>query len=234
MNGTGASVTVITAATPWESRPLARALDLGRRPDDRRLHQGPGLLLVETGMGPERTRAALRELASRFTVRGVIGAGFAGALQPELLCGDIVVDPHDASCDLVDRVRRTATETRARLFLGRLASEPAPLCDPEAKRDLGRRTRATAVDMESSAARSWCVGRGVPFAGIRVILDSLGQRLPGAVLQGDSFAALARYAFASRRELPLLLSLAVQQRRAIRTLGRFLGRLIGENHGLLS
>jgi len=227
-------MTVITAATPWESRPLARALGLQRRPDDLRLHQGPGLLLVETGMGPERTHAALRGLASRFAIRGIIGTGFAGALQPELLCGDIVVDPHDASCDLVDRVRRTATATRARLFLGRLASAPAPLCDPAAKRDLGLRTRATAVDMESSAARSWCVGRGVPFAGIRVILDSVDQRLPGTAPQGESLAALARYALASRGELPMLLSLAFQQRRAIRTLGRFLHSLMGEHHELLS
>ena len=220
---------VIAAATPWESRPLARALGLravdgaeGRRWSG----AGGSILLVETGMGPARAAAAMDRLAGK-DIRLVVSAGFAGSLSGRIAPGDVVADLSSASRSLSRRAPALALESGLRLHDGPLASSEKVLADPAQKRALGQRTGAGAVDMESAALRDWAKARGAAFAAVRVVLDGVDERLPSGE-PGPGFFGLLGYASARWRELPLLARLGLRQRRAMAALGGFLLRLLSE------
>lgn len=219
---------LLTAATPWESAPLARALGLSPAdpfpPGSARLFRGKvggrEVLLVETGMGPLRTREALTSLNGTVP-EAVVSSGLAGALQDQLRGGDLVADLRGAPLAVARRARAVAEELGVALHLGALLSEDAVVADPAAKARLGRERRAAAVDMESAAVREWAEGRRAPFLAIRAVLDAVDERLPDGVPAGDSWPDLARYALARWRDLPLLLRLARLRARGLRALSSF-------------
>lgn len=223
---------LLTAATPWESRPLTRALGLGPDPAGRGLFRGEcggrALMLIQTGMGPQKTRAALATLDGAERVGTVISTGFAGGLDPALGPGDIILDAGDAPEALVADAARVADEAGLTLHVGTVVSEDRVVADPAAKRALGERTRAAAVDMESAEVRAWARSRSADFLVLRSVLDAAHDRLPSAVPAGEGAAALLGFALGNWRELPLLLLLADRKRRAVRALEVYLGRFLEE------
>lgn len=114
----------------------------------------------------------------------VVTAGFAGALDPSLERGALVV---------VDRVLRSG-EGALELFIppapegarATLVTVDRPVAEPADKRTLAASTGAGLVDMESHAVAATAVAHGIPCVGIRVVSDGADQRLPPEV------AALAR------------------------------------------
>lgn len=223
---------VVAAATPWESRPLARALGLRlerRDPASRRWSgRGGRLLLVETGMGPERAAAAM-DLRMPEAPSLVLSAGFAGSLSAELRPRDLVTDLSMAPAAMRAGAPRIAAAMRLRLHDGPLASSGRVLSSPGEKRLFGEETGAKAVDMESGALKAWAAARGCSFAAVRIVLDGVDERLPGSVPpEGAGGAGLLRYAASRWRELPLLARLGLRGRRAMAELGEFLLRLLME------
>ncbi|MEE8425025.1 MAG: hypothetical protein V3S11_04315 [Elusimicrobiota bacterium] len=221
----------LTAATPWESRPLARILGLS--PEGDGLYRGHvderEVLLIETGMGPLRTKSTLAALGSR-NGHGesdtVLSTGFAGALQPGIHAGEIVADMRGTPVEFVQAARAVAEEQNVPLHLGALISVERVVAEPEEKRRLGLKERAVAVDMESSAVRAWARARRANFAVVRSVLDGVDQRLPSRTPKSTALPDIANYLWSHGRELPLLLRLAWLQRKVIRTLGRFLDGFI--------
>lgn len=220
---------VVTAATRWESEPLARLWGLS--PSTPGLLRGEAagrkVALVETGIGAEKTREALRRLGVE-KVSVVLSAGLAGALQPGMRRGDIVLDLRGGPIERAEAARAIASRLGLALHMGAVASSERVLAAPAAKRALGLERRAAAVDMESAAVREWAASRGAEFLAVRVVLDELGDRLPEGVPEGDGPAELARYALARWKDIPLLLSLGLRQKRAMSSLARFLGELAPE------
>ena len=108
----------------------------------------------------------------RGQTRGVIMAGLAGALAPELQVGDVVIQ------GLVTRPEVFNTGVRA----GKLATARAIVSGPAEKAALFRETGALAVDMETSRAEVWARDLGVPFVAVRAISDTALERLDPAVL----------------------------------------------------
>ena len=53
--------------------------------------QGRRIVLVRSGVGQERARAALARVCERFPVSRVVSIGYAGGLVSELGIGDIVI-----------------------------------------------------------------------------------------------------------------------------------------------
>ena len=53
--------------------------------------QGRTIVLIRSGMGCDRARRALAEMAKKFELEQVISIGYAGALDPALKVGDLVV-----------------------------------------------------------------------------------------------------------------------------------------------
>ncbi|MDA8033559.1 MAG: hypothetical protein M0T71_05235 [Actinomycetota bacterium] len=161
------------------------------------------------GMGPVRAVAACSRISRQPDRRPVVLVGCAGALDPALRPGDLVVASSLVEVDRPGSVvpLAHADEVHARVqaapgiagtgvavHLAPIVSSPRILHGDEA-RSLARRSGA-AVDMESL----WCapLGRTRPFAVVRSILDVPGKDLftlstaAVALRSARSLAAAAR------------------------------------------
>jgi hypothetical protein len=106
-----------------------------------------------------------------------------------------------------------------------------PLETPAAKAAAGAASGAVAADMESAAIAAAAAGAGVPFAAVRVIVDTLGDSLPpGAERWVDARGErrLAPVVGAAFRPLewPSLWLLASRYRTARRSLERLAEHLL--------
>jgi hypothetical protein len=153
---------LILTALRYEAAAIERALRQGRRCGDDRSVQlhviGPGA-------------ADLPQLERR-EVCGIIMAGLAGAISPELNAGDIVIDELSEYADLNLPWKK-----------GKIVSTPQIIATPANKSELYRATGALVVDMESEAARRLAVEWRVPYLGIRAVLDRADETLEPAMLR---------------------------------------------------
>ena len=129
------------------------------------------IVIVCGGIGAEPARRAAEAVIAFYAPEVVYSAGFAGALDPALKVGDIliparVIDAGDSSCV------ETGTGQGILVTFGAVAT-------PEQKVKLGRSFHAQAVDMEASAVARAAAVRGVRFAAVKAISDEVGFTLPG-------------------------------------------------------
>lgn len=94
----------------------------------------------------------------------VILAGLAGALDPSLQVGDVVVDG-------------PVTSPPAGVRLGKILSVDHLVSTPAEKEQLHRETGASAVDMETGAVTAWAERQGLPLWNVRAISDRADQTL---------------------------------------------------------
>ena len=217
---------LLTAATPWESGPLAKRWKLERTGATFRGRAfGVDLIILETGMGAAATESATGEPARTdpaLVLEAVVCTGLAGALQPGVRSGELVADLRGAPLDWVQAARQTAAELGRPLHLGVIWTSDDVVRDPQSKRALGEARRAVAVDMEGAVVRRWAEGRSIEYLSVRAVLDAVDQRLPSGAPENDSPAAVARFAASHWRELPLMAALWPRQLRAMAALGVFL------------
>lgn len=225
MSGTG-----IVAALTAEARTLGstvRGSALDTLPD--------GNLLAISGMGPQAAaRAALVLLAAG--ARSLLSFGFAGALDPRLTAGTVllaqtVVDgsgvAHSTCGPWRERLTRVAVSRR--VAGGALLSVAQPLLSAQAKAQARARTGACAVDMESFAIGAVAAQQGVEFAVLRVVVDTAADAVPRSVTgatgpRGEvNYPRLMLSLLGAPQEIPALLRLARRYGAAMDSL-RFLGR----------
>jgi 4-hydroxy-3-methylbut-2-en-1-yl diphosphate reductase len=168
----------------------------------------PGALVLQTGMGRDRSTRALAEGLPERTadlLRGagaVAIAGFCGALHPNLRPGDVVVateirGPDGVTpCPSAGILAASLSAMGIPYRLGPVVSTDHVVSGRERER-LRERTGAIAVDMESA----WLAvaARGRPFAVLRVVVDTPGRELKGnpvATTRGGvrAYRALAKAA----------------------------------------
>jgi nucleoside phosphorylase len=201
------------------------------------------VLVLETGIGPTVTTAAMDWLLSKpilgnvpYEPRLVLSAGFAGALAEERQVGDVVL-----ATELADEHGKTWRTTwpgdlpkgewRPPLHRGRVLTVDRLAGEPEAKRTLGRTFEATAVDMESAIVADACSRHGMPFGCVRVISEDVHTRLSPrlvSLLSGSQVSPL-RVAGALVRSPGMtrdLMRLRKQTRLAAAQLGKALGELL--------
>jgi len=147
------------------------------------------LLVIRTGIGPERVRAALANVdIARTGARWLLSTGCAGALVPDLDAGAMVVAtrvvddrgavigrPLDAPAQALERW------ARAREIVthpGAFVSVARPLLSAAEKRAAHEQLGGIAVEMEGAALAAAAAERGVPFLAVRVILDGVGVAVP--------------------------------------------------------
>ncbi len=181
-------------------RSEARSLAAGRRA--RRQAAGGAALKVEvSGMGCARAARTAHQLVLA-GARSLLCWGVAGALDPSLRCGDVVlatevICQHPLALQLPG-MRPTALPAQARLrtcetwraqlqaallqqgpvSCGPLLTSAEVICEPALKGQLFRDTGALAVDMESAAVAVVARLHAVPFLALRVIVDSASEALP--------------------------------------------------------
>jgi hypothetical protein len=153
---------IILTALRYEAAAIAKALkDVGELPDGHvvRLHV----------IGPGATHLPQLE---RREASGIIMAGLAGGIAPELDAGDIVIDELSACGDLKLPWRK-----------GKIHSAGQIIASPQEKDELFRATGALIVDMENDAARRLAAEWSVPYLGIRSVLDRADETLDPAFLR---------------------------------------------------
>ncbi|HEY7928995.1 MAG TPA: hypothetical protein VID71_03220 [Steroidobacteraceae bacterium] len=196
MPGAGEQVTGIVAALRSEARCLPQR-GLGSPSTAAGMH----LSVLASGMGCLRAARAAHRLV-REGAGALLCFGVAGALDPSLRCGDIVLAsevicaqplalqlPGMRPTALPAHARlRTAQLWRARLAAALMRQGPvieSPMltsseliCEAREKTRLFRQTGAVAVDMESAAVGVVANLHAVPFMVLRVIADTAEDALP--------------------------------------------------------
>jgi adenosylhomocysteine nucleosidase len=151
------------------------------------------VVVVKTGVGPQRALAACREILGTCAVDLAVSAGVACALVParigDLLIGTGVRGAGDQneigagvtrSCagEVVEAAVRAAERTGLRARTGLLVTTSRVLWQCSDKRVTAEQTAAIGVDMESAAVALAAAECQVAFASIRSVSDLLDEPLP--------------------------------------------------------
>lgn len=212
---------LIAAATTWEARPLARALNLESAGDDRYegVVAGRRVVLIKTGIGAVKTTERLNGLnGSEWLL--AISAGLCGSMQNDVRRSDIVADVREVELDFVVPLKDAAAALKLPFHFGKILHTNIVL-KPSAKQTLGAEQRAVACDMETAAVRRWADGKFAAI-GIRAVLDELDEEIPADAPEGEDAASLARYALSHASSMPALIRTGWRSARAMKTLSRFL------------
>jgi adenosylhomocysteine nucleosidase len=189
-----------------------------------------GLIVGVMGVGFERAGNAVRWLFQECTPRLVVVAGFAGALDPALKLGDIVIASEVVEAE--DQVWRTALPAElGDQTCGRLLTSRTLIATRRHKQRLNRSTGAIAVDMESAAIAEACQAERVPCAVVRVISDSADQELSPELVRimGDGRVSFWKVFAAAARQpglIPQFWRLGRDSKYAARKLADALNRLM--------
>jgi adenosylhomocysteine nucleosidase len=129
------------------------------------------LVVVCGGIGTEPARRAAEAVIALYAPEVIYSAGFAGALDPALKVGGILIPAR-----VIDAGDSSSVETGA--GQGILVTFGA-VATPEQKVKLGKSFHAQAVDMEAAAVARAAAARGMRFAAVKAISDDVGFALPG-------------------------------------------------------
>ena len=194
----------------------------------------PGLEVIACGGHGDvlAERLAARIAAAR--PAGLLSIGIAGALDPGLLVGDVVVgssvDGRLCDCDYLAaffRLPSEAGDDDNRFICASVVGSPTPAVTAAAKAAFRAATGAAAVDMESHVVARVAAAHALPFAVLRVISDTATRDLPpaacvpltdtGGVRLGAVLGALLRHP----GQIGALLTLARDTRAALAVLAGF-------------
>ncbi len=200
---------------------------------------GPGVVTLAGG-GVTGTLAARIESALSAGLHGIISIGIAGALDPSLRVGEVVVASAVSANPLapvegggtvgrrwMERLSLAFPEARP----GLVAGSDTMLTDAAAKAALHAATGALCVDMESHIAAAVAARRGLPFVALRVISDGADRALPRAAQAGMrpdggmDIGAVLKSLAADPRQLPALIRTGMEAEAAFRALLRGRDRL---------
>ncbi len=178
--------------------------------------EGPGVTVIAGGGDGPRLERELDLGAIDATL--ILSSGLAGAFDPKLMVGDIVLDGPKT---LVERLQIALPQAH----VGPVQGSDFPIGSVAAKAEAWR-SGMFAVDMESHIARRVAARHGLPCLVARVISDRADRALPpaamagmkrdGGIAIGAVLASIAR----SPRQLPALVGTALDAQSALRALGR--------------
>lgn len=177
---------VLLTAMVSELRPLVRRLGLRRSGGDgvvshRGAVAGRSVAAGLTGIGTTAAAEATRSvLSAEATVDHVVMVGIAGAVDPELEIGAVIVPE-----EVVDESGATFRPVQdfGRRRRGRLLTTDALYNRPE-DLDRLRADGVVAVDMETAAVAGVCEERSTPWSVLRAISDRAGDPLTDGEVVG--------------------------------------------------
>ena len=166
----------------------------------RSVHQGSigncQVVAVAGGVGKVKAAACTQYLIDRFSLDALICTGVAGAVNPRLQTGDVVIsektlqhdfDPGDP--ELLKKLRKRWVQADAGLVKlalhaakelnladrcrpGKVLTGDQAIVSQERRQWLWQTFRGDCVDMESAAVTQVCQMNGVPWVIVRAISDS--------------------------------------------------------------
>jgi adenosylhomocysteine nucleosidase len=143
-------------------------------------HCGNRVILLETGIGPEKASGSFQALLGTYKIDCMINFGSAGMINGDLAVGDAFLA--DETVDVSGQAIRTDLNMTDAIstFLhseglpyhrGRLLTSPEPVVKSLHRSRLGQRFQVGAVDMEAFALNEIAVVKGIPFASLKMISD---------------------------------------------------------------
>ncbi|MDH4219783.1 MAG: 5'-methylthioadenosine/adenosylhomocysteine nucleosidase [Candidatus Aminicenantes bacterium] len=153
------------------------------------------VIVMATGVGKVKTSASIQYLLDHFPIEAVIFTGMAGAVNPGVKVGDIVISQkvvqHDfdlagkgiveemktpwfeADPELVNLAVRASSELgfKERVRLGTVLTGDQAVVDSKKREWLWETFRGDCVEMEGAAVASVCSQNKIPFVLIRAITD---------------------------------------------------------------
>ncbi len=219
-----------------------------------RRSDGVAVQVLVVGVGQEAVRSSLRrwlEAPNSVSTNGstsirpnrLLLLGFAGAVDPALACGDLVLpgryyldrdttdefDPEEVGKDFFEADSSMLEQAAAAASSSGLAwssveslTVSRPLATGEEKAAIHRRQSVSAVNMEDYWVAEYAARAGIPFLAVRAVIDTASQAIPSYAmgLQERRWGAMASAA-TRPWHLPNLVSLACNLRVAQRSLRRF-------------
>ena len=194
-----------------------------------------GLKVGVSGASSAKAQDLARELVEDHDCSALLSFGVSGAITDALKPGDIALARSVIMSDgtrietsrmFSPLLAEAAAQSGIVLKHGYLADASDIVVDEAAKRALGRKTGAHAVDMESGAVANVAAEKGVPFAALRAISDSVEHTLPhaalGAVGPGGDIRVMTTILRLVLRpqDLPAMMRLAAGSSRGFKSLGR--------------
>jgi adenosylhomocysteine nucleosidase len=157
--------------------------------NDRTIH------FLKTGVGPKRSAASLERALKVLEASRILVVGYAGALDPDLKLGTLVVVEKAFRCSIeasnpaVENIRmdgeftlspdpafaQAAESARLPVFFGNTLTSAHIWGKPEHKRVLKDKFKAAIVDMETAALANVSESNGIPLRCLRVISDEAGD-----------------------------------------------------------
>jgi hypothetical protein len=160
----------IFTAVAMEAKAVATALGMGYSTPGRPVTKRLGNCAVSIYLVGLRAKA-VRQGIGGDAPSCVLMAGLAGALDPTLAIGDLIID------DLPDGIAMPQACRK-----GKICTQDAIVATPEEKAKLFADTGAVAVEMENATVRNWAGRVGAAFVAIRAISDRADQTLDPRVL----------------------------------------------------
>lgn len=198
----------IMSAGPFEiAKPLFDSLQVEethkglRRDFYRGTLDGQGVVFTTSGIGKVRAAARAQFLLDHFDIDALIFTGVAGAINPDLRLGDIVVSrqvmehdfdltgipepdkrgayKYDAAPELVDLAMKCGKELgfADKLHLGLVLTGDQIIAQQARKHWLWEMFKGDCVEMEGAAVAMVCWMNEVPFVLIRCISDQANENI---------------------------------------------------------
>jgi adenosylhomocysteine nucleosidase len=190
----------IFCAMPAEAKPLLARMQVCSRQQiagrDVALGQWHGMdtAVITAGVGKVHAAAAVQLLIDRFDIRALIIAGTAGAMDPSLKIGDLVLADamayHDVAPGLLAQfhpqlphidylpdpalcrsVRQALDKAGMSVQTGRFVTGDA-FIDQQGRQHICQTFAPLCTDMESCAAAQVCALYRLPFAALRAVSDT--------------------------------------------------------------
>lgn len=172
----------ITFALAAESSDFVSLLENPARLSHARLEticgglHGKSVTVLHTGVGRRICTRRMEVLLRREEFEFVISAGFAGALEKDLLIGDLLIAENYSSPQLLRLVESALTGDR--IFQGKLLTVPDVIESNSDREQLATKTGAAAVDMETAYIAEACAAHQLPMLSLRAISDTPSEPFP--------------------------------------------------------
>lgn len=185
----------ITVALSHEAKGLLATMKVGSKTQygPIKVYEGQlgkkDCLLVQTGMGPHNAQRATEFLVREFPVTHVLSTGYCGALIQSLKNSDAVLatsllstqndsQPINPDPEMAQTIQRKIEEGNIPIQRGTMITSEKPVLKVKDKEDLGKRTGAIAVDMESySVLKALQGSKNIASLALRFVVDALEDDL---------------------------------------------------------
>ena len=138
------------------------------------------LLVAISGVGIKRARNCTRTLLQKFRPEFIVSAGFAGALNPKLKVGDLVIPDWVMSLKAENKIflANKLPYLAFNYTNGGLLTENSFISNREKKLDLFVESSADIVDMETWAVAEVAGEKNISLISVKVVSDTAGSSLP--------------------------------------------------------